>query len=228
MFIQPDWLDPTQPGVGTNRYSYSANDPVNKLDPNGNAFDDWGMDQEEADKFNREEAERLETAAKKLREDDTLGGRISRFIGGVETWGEIAAERCARIGVDQTGRIKMDVGDLLGEVVMGVAPARAAGVAVAGGKAVLGGKQAVQTTIHGTERLAGAAATRGGVVTVERPAEVIAKGKTLTQSNGATVSYMENAGRFDVVVHGDRGVITTFEKLSQKSFDRLAKNYGWH
>lgn len=37
MFIQPDWFDPTQPGVGTNRYAYSFNDPVNNLDPNGNA-----------------------------------------------------------------------------------------------------------------------------------------------------------------------------------------------
>ncbi|WP_176832934.1 polymorphic toxin-type HINT domain-containing protein [Celeribacter baekdonensis] len=36
LFIQPDWLDPTQPGVGTNRYSYSFNDPVNLSDPNGN------------------------------------------------------------------------------------------------------------------------------------------------------------------------------------------------
>ncbi|MBE1294574.1 MAG: hypothetical protein GJ677_18985 [Rhodobacteraceae bacterium] len=36
MFIQPDWLDPTEPGVGTNRYAYSANDPINKLDPGGN------------------------------------------------------------------------------------------------------------------------------------------------------------------------------------------------
>lgn len=37
MFIQPDWLDPTEPGVGTNRYSYSYNDPINNRDPGGNA-----------------------------------------------------------------------------------------------------------------------------------------------------------------------------------------------
>ncbi|MEN8833416.1 MAG: RHS repeat-associated core domain-containing protein [Pacificibacter sp.] len=36
MFIQPDWFDPTMQGVGTNRYSYSFNDPVNLSDPNGN------------------------------------------------------------------------------------------------------------------------------------------------------------------------------------------------
>lgn len=36
MFIQPDWFDPTQPGVGTNRYAYSFNDPINNMDPNGN------------------------------------------------------------------------------------------------------------------------------------------------------------------------------------------------
>lgn len=40
MFIQPDWLDPTEPGVGTNRYAYSNNDPINNVDPNGNF---WGI-----------------------------------------------------------------------------------------------------------------------------------------------------------------------------------------
>lgn len=38
LFTSPDWFDPTQPGVGTNRYSYSGNDPINRSDPSGNAY----------------------------------------------------------------------------------------------------------------------------------------------------------------------------------------------
>jgi uncharacterized protein RhaS with RHS repeats len=37
-FISPDDMDPTLPGVGTNRYAYSSNDPINKSDPNGHIF----------------------------------------------------------------------------------------------------------------------------------------------------------------------------------------------
>jgi len=36
MFIQPDWFEVTKPGVGTNRYAYSGNDPVNLSDPGRN------------------------------------------------------------------------------------------------------------------------------------------------------------------------------------------------
>ena len=35
-FLQPDWWEVRQQGVGTNRYAYSFNDPVNLSDPNGN------------------------------------------------------------------------------------------------------------------------------------------------------------------------------------------------
>ena len=41
-FISPDWWDPNKPGVGTNRYAYSDNDPVNKSDRNGHCAGDCG------------------------------------------------------------------------------------------------------------------------------------------------------------------------------------------
>ncbi|MBB3571268.1 RHS repeat-associated core domain-containing protein [Rhizobium sp. BK491] len=37
-FISPDDWDPTKEGVGTNRYAYADNDPVNKSDPNGHNY----------------------------------------------------------------------------------------------------------------------------------------------------------------------------------------------
>lgn len=36
LFIQLDWFEVTDSGMGTNRYSYSFNDPVNLRDPGGN------------------------------------------------------------------------------------------------------------------------------------------------------------------------------------------------
>ncbi|MEO1701936.1 MAG: RHS repeat-associated core domain-containing protein, partial [Pseudomonadota bacterium] len=49
-FISPDDWDPTIDGVGTNRYAYSANDPVNKSDPNGHAYNSrTGQEEEQED-----------------------------------------------------------------------------------------------------------------------------------------------------------------------------------
>ncbi len=40
-FIQADWLNPTDPYVGTNRYAYAANNPVLYSDPSGHRIDDF-------------------------------------------------------------------------------------------------------------------------------------------------------------------------------------------
>jgi hypothetical protein len=47
-FISPDNWDPTKEGVGTNRYAYAGNDPVNKSDPNGHYERDVHKDLTEA------------------------------------------------------------------------------------------------------------------------------------------------------------------------------------
>jgi len=89
------------------------------------------------------------------------------------------------------------------------------------------GSGADRMTAHGAERIAGAGATRGGVLSLEEIAAVREHGRVMTQAGGGTVRIFEQGGRFNVVVEGERGIITTFRNLSQKSLDGLAKNYGW-
>jgi RHS repeat-associated protein len=38
-FLSPDWWSQDDPGVGTNRYAYAANDPINQSDRNGHFSD---------------------------------------------------------------------------------------------------------------------------------------------------------------------------------------------
>lgn len=68
-FISPDDWDPTMEGVGTNRYAYADNDPVNKSDPNGHIFGDWFSDPTARDKDNAAAAQEMRKAADQLRED---------------------------------------------------------------------------------------------------------------------------------------------------------------
>lgn len=87
----------------------------------------------------------------------------------------------------------------------------------------------VETTTHGAERIAGAAATRGGVLSAEGVQVTRASGKVLTQSDGATVYLHEvSPGRFNAVVQNESGkIITTMENWSKNSINRIGKKYGW-
>lgn len=49
LFLQPDWFEVTKAGVGTNRYAYSGNDPVNGSDPGGNARCGTGLNTDQCD-----------------------------------------------------------------------------------------------------------------------------------------------------------------------------------
>ena len=90
------------------------------------------------------------------------------------------------------------------------------------------GTGGIETTAHGATRIAGEAATRGGVLSEAEIGIVREAGTVYNQGNGAIARVLQQAdGRFSVVVDGDRGLITTFQNLSQNSLDRLAKNYGW-
>jgi len=51
----------------------------------------------------------------------------------------------------------------------------------------------------------------------------------LSHEGGAAVHVVKTeAGRYNVVVSGTRGIITTFQNLSEKKYDKLAEKYGYH
>jgi len=63
-FISPDDLNPTISAVGTNRYAYSLNDPINKSDPNGHlAYDS------KSEKFTTTEGDTFDSVAKQTGAD---------------------------------------------------------------------------------------------------------------------------------------------------------------
>ena len=81
----------------------------------------------------------------------------------------------------------------------------------------------VRATVHGGQRLADP--SRLGVDGVR---EVLSNPtRTYVQGDGAAVFVQQVDGRYNVVVQGERGVITTLKNLSEKALGRLADRYGW-
>jgi len=53
-------------------------------------------------------------------------------------------------------------------------------------------------------------------------------GHVLEQADGAKVFIKEIApGKFNVLVEGKHGVVSALKNISQKSLERLSRNYGW-
>ncbi|MGC7931694.1 hypothetical protein ACP3VS_24230, partial [Lysinibacillus sp. VIII_CA] len=47
------------------------------------------------------------------------------------------------------------------------------------------------------------------------------------QSDGAQVFIKQVNGKYNVIVEGDNGVITSLKNISENSLNRLSDNYGW-
>jgi RHS repeat-associated protein len=91
LFLQPDWFEVSEPGVGTNRYGYSFNDPVNLSDPGGNSVwdkvveslrDSWNNFK---DHFSRDRETRVSA-----REYNRANREVS-FLGSYGEWKEFTA-----------------------------------------------------------------------------------------------------------------------------------------
>lgn len=75
-FISPDTLDPTLPGVGTNRYAYAGNDPINRSDPNGHFFEAI------ADLFSSKASRDARNAREASHAQDALNNNESKYKSG--------------------------------------------------------------------------------------------------------------------------------------------------
>lgn len=51
---------------------------------------------------------------------------------------------------------------------------------------------------------------------------------TKKQADGAKVYIKElENGKYNVIIEGEKGIITALKNISQKALDRLSKNYKW-
>ena len=203
-FPSPDWLDPPIPGIGTNRYAYAANDPVNKLDPGGNFFWDWFKSQSVSDRDNAEAGQSYFDAAddyanaNPVTNDPVANAYRQEHIDDLTGKG---FDLLARVGATRRERIRHDLLGVAieGTVAVGVGAGVKLGATLISRGGVLGLRQSaavvtqqpavgqsvtggvtVSTTIHGSQRLAGPAATRGGVLSEQRAIDVMSQGRVLT------------------------------------------------
>ncbi|HKO42108.1 MAG TPA: RHS repeat-associated core domain-containing protein [Pyrinomonadaceae bacterium] len=86
-----------------------------------------------------------------------------------------------------------------------------------------GTRQAIsQATKHGAERLAERGFTSADITLTK-------SGSQFLQKDGARVFLKEvSSGRFNVIVEGQRGVVTALKDVSERKIAKLARNYGWY
>ena len=105
-------------------------------------------------------------------------------------------------------------------VVLGAA-ALGAGIGIA--LDAVGGAEEVAATTHGAMRMADASR-----LSAEAVKDVMGNATRVgVQRDGARVFVQEVGGRYNVVVEGERGVVTNLKTIPEKALTRLATKYGW-
>lgn len=94
LFIQPDWFEVTDSGVGANRYSYSFNDPININDPGGNRV--VGPEESEEGEANQAERQKRQNSIREAGPAGLLGKGIKAIADGTSQRKARRALRYAR------------------------------------------------------------------------------------------------------------------------------------
>lgn len=220
------WENRRQYDGGASSGSVVGNDPVNGTDPTGLAQNGGGDRQE----FGTCGGSRPDPSCRSGGADGfgspaSSGSRGNLLMpqgNGVPRGGDTMATHQADID-----DVRAAQGDLSSEELADRREARAIGASTT---LLQGARLTISTTAHGAERLAGAAATRGGVVSTSEYWAARLLGKRMTQSDGASVFVRQHlwGGRSDfIVLNRDGQLITSGSNWSQKAISRISTKHGW-
>ena len=221
--------------INSSHYCFCGNNPINRIDFNG---EDWYEDEDGnviwRDSRDKEYIDENDVLWKNVGESrvETVGNITISFSQqenedgslSLYTFGTIEKNGIIRMYDPETG----NVGSIVGE--KGIKNDNSLFDLLFLGKGASNIFNLIfETTVHGATRVAGVSATRGGVLSKFEVIVARIGGTRMTQADGAFVYiYQKASGKFNVAVFGRNGFVTSFRNISQKSLDRLSKNYGWH
>lgn len=218
-----------------NGYAYGRNNPLKYTDPTGTNYTVCDADGKNCRDLSDKQYDQYLASIKKTNISVSAGGNINyqNTDGSVTKLGTASYYnekdvQAAQFITNQVGPLVNGLGYATFGVVAGAHLGAAYGAYVGGNGLIQLGVPAaaaasnptVQATIHGAERLAERGFSAAEVALTKT-------GRVLSQGDGARVYIKAVGDRFNVIVEGERGVVTALKNISQKSLDRLSRNYGW-